>query len=152
MPTIDILKVTSPDIVSETIDGEVVIVNLQEGYYYSLFNTATDIWNRIEKGINRQNLIKELLDRYNCSSEDISKEINQFIETLQTEGLITIETIEKPNYESPCLTKLTNPTEKKYFQPPEINKFTDMEELLLLDPIHEVDQEVGWPAAKENKV
>jgi hypothetical protein len=25
------------------------------------------------------------------------------------------------------------------------DRFTDMQDLLLLDPIHEVDEEVGWP-------
>lgn len=150
MPTIDKFKIASADIVSETIDEEVIIVNLQEGFYYSLFNTATDIWNRIETGISSQNLIKELLQHYDGSPEEIIQEINKFIETLQTEGLIIVETIEKPNYESPVLTKLPDPTEKKHFQSPEINKFTDMEELLLLDPIHEVDETAGWPTAKSN--
>ena len=31
------------------------------------------------------------------------------------------------------------------FMPPLLEKFTDMADLLLLDPIHEVDAETGWP-------
>lgn len=30
------------------------------------------------------------------------------------------------------------------FQPPALESYTDMQDLLLLDPIHEVD-EMGWP-------
>jgi hypothetical protein len=30
------------------------------------------------------------------------------------------------------------------FQPPLFEKFTDMEAMLLLDPVHDVDDE-GWP-------
>jgi hypothetical protein len=30
------------------------------------------------------------------------------------------------------------------FEPPLLEKFTDMEDLLLLDPVHEVDGR-GWP-------
>ena len=33
------------------------------------------------------------------------------------------------------------------FQRPVLRKFTDMQELLILDPIHEVD-EAGWPNKK----
>jgi hypothetical protein len=30
------------------------------------------------------------------------------------------------------------------YQEPKLGKYTDMQELLLLDPVHEVD-EAGWP-------
>jgi len=33
------------------------------------------------------------------------------------------------------------------FSAPVLNAYTDMEELLLLDPIHDVDQ-AGWPMPK----
>jgi hypothetical protein len=33
------------------------------------------------------------------------------------------------------------------FVTPCLQKYTDMEELLLIDPIHEID-EVGWPSAR----
>ena len=39
--------------------------------------------------------------------------------------------------------------QKQHFQSPEIQKFTDMEDLLLIDPIHEVDEEAGWPNIKD---
>ncbi len=32
------------------------------------------------------------------------------------------------------------------FAPPRLQRYTDMQDLLLLDPIHDVD-EVGWPVA-----
>ena len=35
-------------------------------------------------------------------------------------------------------------SEKRPYVPPQIERFTDMQELLLLDPIHEVD-DTGWP-------
>jgi len=34
--------------------------------------------------------------------------------------------------------------ERPPFTKPELHKFTDMQDLLLFDPIHEVD-ESGWP-------
>ena len=38
---------------------------------------------------------------------------------------------------------------KMRFEAPALQVYTDMEDLLLLDPIHEVD-EMGWPSAKQN--
>ena len=39
-------------------------------------------------------------------------------------------------------------TEKLAYEHPVLQKYTDMEDLLLLDPIHDVD-EAGWPARKQ---
>ena len=36
---------------------------------------------------------------------------------------------------------------KQPFEAPILNKYNDMQELLLLDPIHDVD-EAGWPNTK----
>ena len=33
---------------------------------------------------------------------------------------------------------------------PVLNKYSDMQDLLLLDPIHDVDEEAGWPTNKPN--
>jgi hypothetical protein len=30
-------------------------------------------------------------------------------------------------------------------QPPVLEPFGDMQDLLLLDPVHEVDEDAGWP-------
>jgi hypothetical protein len=35
----------------------------------------------------------------------------------------------------------------KTFEPPLLEKYTDMQDLVLLDPVHEVDS-TGWPAPK----
>jgi len=35
------------------------------------------------------------------------------------------------------------------FEKPKLQKFTDMQDLLLLDPIHEVD-EAGWPHTRND--
>jgi hypothetical protein len=34
------------------------------------------------------------------------------------------------------------------FTQPVLEVYTDMQDLLLLDPIHEVDEEAGWPSPK----
>jgi len=34
------------------------------------------------------------------------------------------------------------------FAPPVLEVYTDMQDLLLLDPIHDVDETVGWPSPK----
>jgi len=40
-------RINESKAISETIDGEAIIVNLDTGFYYSANKTATIIWNEI---------------------------------------------------------------------------------------------------------
>jgi hypothetical protein len=43
------------NIAHEIIDGEAIIVNLENGNYYSLNKTGAEIWNFIEKDLLKKN-------------------------------------------------------------------------------------------------
>jgi hypothetical protein len=140
-------QVNTPQVVCETIDGEVVIVNLEKGYYYSLLKTGAEVWSGIEQGSNRLHLIEQLARTYEASYEDITTAVDEFLDHLMREELIS--KVEGSTLDSPNFTVAIAPsTSKPQFEKPLLEKFTDMEDLLLLDPIHEVDVEAGWPNAK----
>ncbi|MDZ7957765.1 MAG: PqqD family protein [Aulosira sp. DedQUE10] len=143
-----VFRVNSPQVVCEMIDGEVVIVNLERGYYYSLLKTGAEVWSRIEGRIDSHSLIQEMTQAYDGSAEEIATAIDEFLENLQHEELIiTDSTIEPVNTDNNT-KEIAEITNKPPFEKPVLEKFTDMEDLLLLDPIHEVDVEAGWPNAK----
>lgn len=133
--------IKKPDVVHETIDGETVIVNLENGVYYSLRDSAVDIWNMIEGGANADELLQMLLARYEGSKDDIQKAVVDLLVNLQEEGLVRVSSTRATPGPSEAGDK---PDEKKPFEKPRLEKYSDMQELLLLDPIHEVDED-GWP-------
>lgn len=142
-------KINSPKVVHEIIDGEVVIVHLVKGHYYSLLKTAAEIWSGIERGISREQILEEMVQRYDGAPAEIENAVNNMIEQLQEEELIVVAQTDESN--STTVAASTTETkanpEKLSFEPPKLDKYTDMEDLLLLDPIHEVD-ETGWPNIK----
>lgn len=142
-------RINSPQVVQETIDGEVVIVHLEKGDYYSLLNSGADIWSGIERGLSQSEILEELLERYEGSREAIERGINGLIEQLQQEEIIVVDQIDSASHAVPANapTLTGSHGEKPSFEPPALGKYTDMEELLALDPIHDVD-EMGWPNAK----
>jgi hypothetical protein len=142
--------INSPKVVHETIDSEVIIVNLDLGDYYSLVKVAVDVWHGIERGISQEKLMAEILDRYEGSYEEIQASVDSFIEKLQLEKLIVLKSVNTEEIFNNCHEQSdTQPIKDKVkFEPPTLEKFTDMEDLLLLDPIHEVE-ESGWPNAKQ---
>jgi Coenzyme PQQ synthesis protein D (PqqD) len=137
-------------VVNETIDGETVIINLDRGYYYSLNNVGSDIWKLIESNGRVSEIITGILQRYQGNRTQIEEAVVKFIELLQQEELIVPNSTEET-------ASATNMVESVFegevtdFEMPAFEKYTDMQDLLLLDPIHEVD-ETGWPAKKAGVV
>lgn len=143
-------RINAPKVVHETIDGEVVIVNLEKGDYYSLVGAGADIWDSIVTGLSRSEVVDAICQRYEGDRETIENGINRFIEQLQQEEMISVDGTQEATAASSSDENIANSgaAEKLTFEAPSLQKYTDMEELLALDPIHDVDEEIGWPRAK----
>jgi hypothetical protein len=141
--------INSPHVVRETFDDdEVVIVNLNSGSYYSLEKVAAEIWNLIENDTALDEILTALILRYEKDDVDIETTVRQFFHDLQAEDLIL--PVEPRGAESRDATAKATPeavAPKLSFEAPVLHKYTDMQELLVLDPIHEVDDS-GWPKSR----
>jgi hypothetical protein len=143
--------INAPHVVFENYEDEIVLINLDSGNYYSLAAEAAAIFCLVEKGLTRDEIIHNILQKYSGNSEDIQSAVNQFMERLQREELITSteKTIDdnnrKHNEEMEPLLNLQKPL----FSIPVLNRYTDMQDLILLDPVHEVD-EAGWPNPQQD--
>jgi hypothetical protein len=139
-------KVNSPNVIQETIDGEVIVVNLDNGNYYSLDNVGAGIWSLIESGAAVPEIVDRITQRYEGNHVDIENAVNQFVAELQRQALIVPDGAKEPEgIKGPDRQVETGAgTKKPRFEVPTLYTYTDMQDLLLLDPIHEVD-ETGWP-------
>ena len=138
-------RVGSPNIVSETFDDEVVIVNLDDGNYYSLNNVGVEIWGIIKDGAQADEIASHIARRYNENNDNIEKRVYDFVEKLLQENLIS--SCDKNESKTITTPRVDTQPDKLEFKAPVLQKYTDMQELLLLDPIHEVDDS-GWPSKK----
>lgn len=111
-----------PEIVHETVDGEVLIIHLGTGVYFTVRGCGVAVWDGVVAGASATRIASAL------------PEGAEFLQRLSSEGLI-----EPVEGDSNGWTPSDAPDE-----PPSLHRFTDMEDLLLLDPVHEVDAE-GWP-------
>ena len=138
------LVINEREITYDVMDHEVIIIHLGKGHYYSLQGMAAEIWSYILEGLTEQAIADELAARYDASAERIASSVRRFVSELEAEELVLLSLSSRP--ESGTTTASLSPiTEKKLFEEPIIEKYTDLEELLLLDPVHEVD-EYGWPS------
>lgn len=132
-----------PQVMHETIDGEVVVVNLDSGVYYSFDGVGGQIWDLLAAGGSIEAVRAQLLARYEGEPAQIAEAAARFIGRLRDEGLVRVA--EAPSAGGSGAP--TNGTDRQPFAEPVLQKYTDMEALLLADPIHEVD-EAGWPNLK----
>jgi coenzyme PQQ synthesis protein D (PqqD) len=145
-------RINHPKVVNETIDGEVVILNLERGHYYSLTSVGMEIWTLIEGDASVAEIVAALGERYDHDPEQLKRSVGDLIADFEREELV------QPSGELPGAARepahdwrAGEPGPKRVFEPPVLRKYTDMEDLLLLDPIHDAD-ETGWPAPKPGGV
>jgi hypothetical protein len=126
---------------SETLDEETIIISLENGNYYNLNSTATVIWNKIEEHYTAAQIIQYISNCYNESVDNIKSNVEEVLKTLEKDELITkSDNIEKIEIEYKDVAK------EKYIIPL-VEKYEDMQEMLLADPIHDVEEK-GWPKVK----
>ena len=134
-------RIQAPKVISETIDGETIIINLESGHYFSLNHGGGQIWNDIQAGLSVGQIVELTSRRYPDAGAQALPATVEFIESLLREGLVVAAEA------SPSSNALAVGGPNGPFEKPAIQKYEDMQDLLLLDPIHEVD-EMGWPLTK----
>jgi Coenzyme PQQ synthesis protein D (PqqD) len=144
-------RVNAPNVIHEIIDGEAVLVNLETGSYYSMAGVAAVVWDCLEKGLEGSQLVEVVTSRYEGEKSVIVSGIQRLLEDLQAEQLIVPAEAAALNADKPAANWAANGPTKPPFEAPVLHKYTDMEDLLLLDPIHDVD-ETGWPNTNPNNV
>ena len=131
-------KENSSKVVSDLIDGEMMLLNMEAGHYYSLLGVGAALWQQITGGTTREALLASLESAYSAEDEaQLAGDLDAFLEALRQEELLM-----------DCSD--TQAVEVKFDQQyaaPKLATYSDLQDLLLLDPIHDVD-ETGWPAAK----
>jgi hypothetical protein len=129
-------------IVHDTFDDEVVVINLENGCYYSLTGSGPEIWAAVGRGATREEILAAVVPP--AAISDGAPAVDAFLEALIAEGLVAADGSSPDSVRSGAAD---GPRETRELRLPVLQKFTDQRELLLLDPIHEVG-ELGWPEKK----
>jgi hypothetical protein len=132
-------RVNAPDVTFEAFDGEVLVINLRSGSYYSLRESAVPIWVMLSAGYAAEEIGRELARVGNAKESVAIAAVDGFVRELESDQLV----VRLVDGLRPTRTQVavTLPTA---FTPPVYDRYTDMQQLLMIDPIHEVDV-TGWP-------
>lgn len=132
--------VVEPWMTHERLDDQVMMINLETGAYFALERPAADCWTALTAGAGFAAIVADVVARFDVEPEQAATDVEAFLASLVAEGIVRWSTHEPVDG-----AIATDPGERLAYRPPQIEKHDDLEELLLLDPIHDVGPE-GWPA------
>jgi hypothetical protein len=75
-------------VVSSTVENALVMMDVEQGHYFSLDPIGAEIWERLAEPARVTELCAELMQRYAVSSEDCERDVLRLLEELADADLI----------------------------------------------------------------
>jgi len=132
----------SPKVIGEAIDGEVMIINLESGIYYSLTGTAAAAWPLVASGVPAHSIAESVAVACAADPGAVARDFAVFIGQLLAESIIRGADPADSNGAT------TPPPGAAAYTGFALNRYDDMRALLVVDPVHEVG-DFGWPPPPE---
>jgi len=123
----------------ECFDEEVVVLDLVEGVYYAFGGAAVVAWPYIIAQHPEPVIASTLAKSYGVRLDELTRDLTEFVMRLVSEKILLAAPEDISELDRPRLDSLGD-YEGFIFE-----RHAEMEDLLTLDPIHDVDPERGWP-------
>jgi hypothetical protein len=133
------------ELAAEQFEDGLVIINFLTGRYFSMNSTAEVIWTLLEHGCSSDELAVRLNEH--CvvpatAAARLTADVGEFLAKLVQERLVCSDATTAV---SPVVSL---PAAQLPYEIPQIEVFEDLADLILLDPIHDVNEQLGWPAVR----
>jgi hypothetical protein len=132
-------------VAAEVMDGEVVIINLSTGSYYTSNDVTGTLWPLIERRSPVAALIERLCARYDVAPARAAADVERLLQHLEAEQIIRPAAAPA----SDSLPAEGTPVERQPYRAPEVEVFRDMAQLLALDPPMPDVGDIPWRRADE---
>jgi hypothetical protein len=142
MKLVERFRVAAPEVIHQTIDDEVILVHLGRGTYHNLRGSSALLFDALVRGASRADLVRALSAATDGEASRIEAAVARFVQDLWRDGLIVAA--EDRATADGAATVPPRSSVKRPFEEPEVETFTDLQDLLLTDPIHDVEP-LGWP-------
>ncbi|MEN3746054.1 hypothetical protein TPR58_02655 [Sphingomonas sp. HF-S3] len=136
------LEVAEPGCAVEDMDDEIVALNLATGCYFSMRGCAASLWRDLAAGT-RVDVLRNLFDQPATPEGGFDK----FVEALLSDGLMRPRRDVGADRHSLSVATCLDQGDHILI----LEKFDDMQDLILSDPIHDVDANVGWPRQPQSE-
>ena len=117
------------DVAAKVIDGEAIIMNVTTGMYYSSDKVGAAIWELLQAGYSLAETAATIAERYEAGGERVRADVDRLATEFLRENLLH----RAPDRAPPPMLPPAEGHPLPY-DPPEFQKYSDMADLLALDP------------------
>ena len=122
-------------------DGVAIVINFSTGVYFGFNQFGTAVLDCLLNGADVKEISKDA-GRFEGCPDDIEDIISGFVQKLVNKEILVETTSSSGGSNLP-------PESGENGFVPEMEEFTEVQDLILADPIHEVDPGKGWPEVKK---
>ena len=124
-------------------DGQAVVINFETGMYYGSSPLASAILDLLLKNADPSKILDAVKALEGCPA-DIDASFKAFIDTL-----IAKEVVVESGSSDDVEISFDETSYREGFDL-SFNEFSEVQDLLLADQIHDVDVELGWPVLNDD--
>jgi hypothetical protein len=128
------------ELAAKVMDGEAIIINLANGIYYSMDQVGGLIWGLISAGRSLEEISSQICRTYDVGADRALADLEQVAKELLQENLVVIADATET---APPDAGAERPVKLPY-EPPALNKYRDMADLLALDPPMPSQEDIPW--------
>ena len=81
----------SPDVISQEVSGETVLLDLNSENYFGLDEVGTRVWQLIESCGNLQQVYDTMLAEFAVEPDQLEDDLEQLLADIEKAGLITLQ-------------------------------------------------------------
>jgi hypothetical protein len=89
--SLDAILHRKADLLFNEIDGEVVMLSIENSEYYGMDKIGSHIWELLEHPLSFKELVNHLISEYEISKENCTSDTLNFINKLLDKNLLTCE-------------------------------------------------------------
>lgn len=124
------VRLNEEEAVAKLVDGEAILINLVTSIYYSMEGTGALIWSSIEAGEPLDAIAAELASSFDVAEPQARADVDRLVAELLEQRLV----VPDEGSAGAVSTDRMRPTVKSPYAAPKLNTYTDMGNLLALDP------------------
>jgi len=81
---------TKEEIIWRVVDDEALLLDTDSGYYFSMNDTATEIWCLLNEGKSIDDVATTISERYEIDSESVRRDVQELIANLNKEQIASL--------------------------------------------------------------
>lgn len=128
---------------ADVTDGIAIIINTETGIYYGLNELGSAVYENLAAGAAVET-VADALAALEGAPADIKTKLMAFVEEMKGYELLV------PGTATDSAVNIQKEVAAKSGFLMTVKEYTDTQELLLADPIHEVKEETGWTPEKDS--